>query len=591
MHLPILKRENRYKRSIISFGGLNLTSDYAEGELIECNGITHGEYPFLTQRKKRENEFRCAYPSAVIFEKKECIAAEDGLYYDRKKVGELSPGKKQIAVLGSKILVFPDKMYYDTEKNEFKHLSGEVYTSGTVTFTTNSISLKDGYYEEIRQMEKTEFQKDISLVTYREVAVSNRKITFSGFLPKLPGELSAETIIFEKCNQNQYRVVTSVNYNEETDCYEIINELVTIKNYTGNLFSHFKVGDVVEISGCKNKVYNNKSATVVSNRGTSLIFSEGTFLEVNEDESITIKRKIPDFVSVCTYENRLWGCEGNTIYASALGDATSFFTYQGISTDSFSVKSNSAGDFTACVNYGNSCYFFKETSCYRLYGNRPANFQLTESFGAGILKSDAKSIVTAGDRLIYKGNGGIYSFYGGSPTRISDKLGNIKMRNATAGTDGKLYYISADTENGREEFIWDIEKNFWCKSGIKGVNGYASYGENVFTFKDEGIEKISESTDDKVLWSVTLCPFDEKYYKTKNYSRLHLKTQLFKGSFISVDIKYDDSKWENIGSFHGESKRYLNIPCVVKKCHEFSIRISGKGKSVLESIVREYTVN
>jgi hypothetical protein len=86
----------------------------------------------------------------------------------------------------------------------------------------------------------------------------------------------------------------------------------------------------------------------------------------------------------------LWGCEGNTIYASALGDPFNFFKYDNLSTDSYTIQSDGAGLFTAAVAYGNCCLFFKESKCYKLYGNRPSNFQLTACFAAGIMKNNLK---------------------------------------------------------------------------------------------------------------------------------------------------------------------------------------------------------
>ena len=114
------------------------------------------------------------------------------------------------------------------------------------------------------------------------------------------------------------------------------------------IFSGIKAGDVVQIEGCV-LAANNKSAAVVSVGANVLTFEDETFIEYKETANITIGRKIPDFTCVCSYENRLWGCEGNTVYASALGDAANFFVYKNLSTDSFTVTSNSAGDFTACV--------------------------------------------------------------------------------------------------------------------------------------------------------------------------------------------------------------------------------------------------
>ncbi len=592
MHLPIVKKENRYKRSIITFGGLNLTQNYSVGEMCDCSGISHREFPAITQRPKSEHIFDCQFPTAAILGNKECFATDDGLYYDRKKVGELSAGKKKLVALGNKIIVFPDKMYYDTETQEFKSLSGMIETQGAkVTFTENTVSVPSSLFVETRDTEKTEFYKETPLITYESIEMISGVATGEGLALKKATELEAGTILFEKCNKNQYRLVESVEYSDESDVCEVTSELITVENVVKDIFSSFKVGDVVEISGCTALPENNLSSTIIEKKDTKLTFASGTFKEGIETESITIQRKIPDFTCVCSYENRLWGCEGNTIYASALGDATNFFIYKGLSTDSFTVASNSAGNFTACVSYGNSCFFFKETSCYKLYGNRPANFQLTQSFGTGVLEGDSMSIVNAVGKLIYKGNGGVYVFYGGTPQCISDKLGTITMENAVAGSNGRLYYLSADTKDGREEFVWDIEKNLWSKTGVTGVLGYASYGDTMYRLRNDGVEKISAEADLEAEWSITLCPFDEGYYKTKNYSRLHIRVQLFQGAYIRTEVKDDDSEWEIIDTSYGDSRKYLNIPCVVKSSNRVQLRLSGKGKSILESITREFSVN
>lgn len=592
MHLPIIKRENRYKQSLVSFGGLNLTQSFRDGELRDCTGISNNEFPFVTQRRKREKEFDCVSPQFAIFGKNEFMATDDGLYYNREKVGDLSPGKKYIAVLGNYAAVFPDKVYYDIENEKFAPLTAEKKTEGAkVTFTGNSVSLESSYYLKESSEDKLEFSADSLIVTYTTATVIRDEVRLEGFALKKPGEITEGTVIREKCKLNQYRTVGNITFSEEKNTYEIINELISVKNVTKNFFEDFKEGEIIEIEGCELFPDNNKSFTVLSKEEGKLIVAEGTFIEGSEKENLTFRRKIPDLTQVCVFENRVWGFEGNTIYASALGDVTAFFTYQGISTDSYSIQSNSAGDFTACVPYGSSCFFFKEDSCYKLYGNRPANFKLTESLAHGILKGDSDSIATVGGKLIYKGNGGIYSFYGSSSVRVSDKPGFTKFENAVGGTDGRFYYVSGDTENGREEFVWDTEKNIWHKSGITDVTGYASYGDTVYSFKANGVEKITNETDREVEWSITLCPFDEKYYKTKNYSRLHIKAQLFEGAYIGADVRYDDGNWENIGLFYGDSKKYLNIPFTVKRCHEMQLKIFGKGKSILESVVREFSVN
>lgn len=68
----------------------------------------------------------------------------------------------------------------------------------------------------------------------------------------------------------------------------------------------------------------------------------------------------PDLLFVCENENRLWGCDKTTIYASKLGDIFNWNVYEGLATDSYSVDTGSAGSFTACISFLGYPIFFKE---------------------------------------------------------------------------------------------------------------------------------------------------------------------------------------------------------------------------------------
>ncbi len=592
MKLPIIKKRNRYKKSIINFGGINKTNNFTDGEMEDAASVSHRLFPALTQRRKSTLVFECESPSAAIFADKECIATSGALYYDRKKVADLSEGEKTLAVLGKKIFVFPDKLYYDLLTNEVGDLRGYASSQGAkVTFTGNAITFPTMHTEEVRSVVKELFPKNMKIVTFESATAREGEVVFGNPSLKDISLLKAGSIHTERCGENEYRIVQSVTYSETAETYTVESEVVTVKNLMKDVFRFLRAGDVVEIEGCIDKPENNKSVVIVSKEGNTLTFAEETFVSCTESGFVSIQRKIPDFTCLCSYENRLWGCEKNVIYASALGDGTNFFKYNGLSTDSFTVESNSAGDFTACTVYTNGCLFFKENACYRLFGTRPSNFQLSRAFENGILSGDEKSIVNIGGRLIYKGNGGIYSYYGGAPQRISDKLGEITLSGASAGTDGKCYFLTADTENGREEFVWDSEKNLWSKSGIKNTASYLFTGSELYRLRENGIEKMDDECDENALWSITLRPFDEGYYKTKNYSRIHISAELFSGAYITTEIRKDGGVWECVNTSYGDEKRYINIPCVVKGCHEVQLRLSGKGKSIINSIVREFSVN
>ena len=592
MRLPVIKREQRYKRHMITFGGLNLRQSFSVGEMKDCSGISHLCFPAITQKQKSEQVFSCTTPTAMLYADKECIASDDGLYYDRKKVGDLSKGKKQLVCVGSKIIVFPDKVYYDTKTKKFASLESVFESKGvSVSFNLNKLSVPQNNFIQEHSVEVCTFPAGAEVITYNVVEVKNNKLSFTGFNLKSIELLEEETILREKCLENQYRRVIAISQSEDKKLYTVTCELVSLNDTLKDAFLEFNEGDVLEITGCTAATDNNKFVTLLSKTGSSLTFEGEPFTQSVENESVVIKRKIPDFSCICSYENRLWGCEGNILYASALGDPTNFFVYNNLSTDSFTVESNTAGDFTACTVYGSYCLFFKENSCYKLYGNRPANFKLTESFGGGILKEDSLSIANVGGKIIYKGNGGIYAFYGGLPQCISNNLEGLTMKNAVSGSDTKRYYITADVNGVREEYVWDIEKGLWSKSGESDALGYSFYGNYLYRLTKNGIEKILEEADTDALWSITFCPFDEDYYKTKNYSRLYIQAQLFENSYICAEVKRDKGLWEKIYSGYGNEKKYINIPFTAHGCHELWLRLSGKGKSIIESVTREFSVN
>lgn len=589
MRLPVFKGKDPYKRRVILFGGINRLQGFSEGEIYDCSGISHESFPALTQRRGSEIDLPCESPTAAIFAGKECVASNSALYYDRKEVGKLSEGEKSLVRMGSKIVVFPDKMYYDIKTEKFLSLEGTCELSEMdVRFASNSISLPGVQYKTVTAIENLVMKADKNIFRYSDVSVAEGVITLTGAEMIRADELLTGDIFSETSGAQYYRIAENVTTEDKKT--SVINECVSVEMMGKDTFRQFSPGDIVEISGCENEA-NNKQAKVIEVGNNYIFFDDGTFEETAEAAPIVIKRNIPDFSCVCTYKNRLWGCAGNIIYASALGDPTNYFKYSNLSTDSFTVESDSSDDFTAVKVYGNYCLFFKQDKCYRLYGDRPANFQLVENFSGGISAENSRSIADVNGKILYKGNDGVYSFYGGIPQKISDKLGEIKLDNCVAGGFSDCYYISADTQSGREEFVFDTKNGLWSKSGVRDVKGYFSYADKMYRLMTDGVYRITEKTDESYEWFAEFCPFDEDYYKTKNYSRIYITAQLFENAVIKTEISRDGSEWQTVSHNYGNKKEYINIPCPVKGCHEIKIRISGKGKSIVQSIVREFSVN
>lgn len=164
---------------------------------------------------------------------------------------------------------------------------------------------------------------------------------------------------------------------------------------------YFATGDAVEISGAEIHPENNRSLIVREIDGNYLRFYENSFTidEGGDSEVLTLRRTMPDIEFICENSNRLWGCKGDTIYASKLGDPFNWNVFDGLTTDSYAVEVGSAGDFTGCYSYLGYPCFFKEESIYKVYGDRPSNYQVMGSASLGTEKGSGKSFGIAGETL------------------------------------------------------------------------------------------------------------------------------------------------------------------------------------------------
>jgi len=141
----IPKAFNKRAMQTIRFGGINLTESAGDGELRDSRNMTSAFYPTLTQRKARVAVEGYANPTDMYEWDGKLIVVDNGtLYVDGDEIKNVLPGKKQWAVVNTKLVVFPDKIYVDLENNEYKSLDSEVLLDSSVTITDHTISSSTG---------------------------------------------------------------------------------------------------------------------------------------------------------------------------------------------------------------------------------------------------------------------------------------------------------------------------------------------------------------------------------------------------------------------------------------------------------------
>lgn len=518
-YLPYMKYSDSIQENTQSvFGGLNHRSGASDGEIYNMKNLTSDEYPLLTSRLPRSS-------SKVQLNG---IYALDGLLtvegtsvkYKGKKVGTVKDDEKTktISALGSKIVILPDKVYYDTADEDGTLIPIEAKWEGEAT-------IGDGEYAGVDAKANTIKRSDTT-----------------------------------------------------TD------EFTTL----------FKVGDAVTISG-DGFVDNNITIIIREISTNELRFYENSFT-VNEATTpspltLTISRKMPDMDFICENDNRLWGCKGDTVYASKLGDVTNWNVFDGLASDSYAVDVGSPGDFTGCITYLGYPIFFKEDVIYKVYGSLPSNFELIRSASLGVAKGSHKSLAIAGEICFYMSRTGIVAYSGSTPQDVFLSFGLDKYSNAVGGSDGRKYYVSMQDKN--EEWIlavYDTSFNMWhIEDNTKAIA--MVYNDALYMATEKELIKVSDenANEDNIESIAEFAPFTYGTQNKKGVSKIGIRCETETNATVSVQIKYDSKgEWQQVSTLSAPTKRSFYLPVIPRRCDHFSLRFVGKGKWRLCSITKEY---
>ena len=507
MKLPQISYDvGKSQSEIVAMRGINYSDQIQDGDLRDSLNLSARRYPYITTRRAREKQE--GYTSATALTAWGKLVAVEGtnLLYDGEIVGQVSEGEKQFAVVNTKMVIWPDKVYLDMNSREVKDLGAKL-TGSKATFTTSSM-----------------------------------KVT--GW---------------------------------------------------GDLTLHFKAGDAITITGCTTQAANNKDIVVKGLTADTITVAENTFVGATEaSEEITLERKIPDMDFICESENRLWGCSNDkqTIYASSMGDPTNFYVYEGLSTDSYALAVGTEGEFTGCCKLTSSVLFWKETKLHKILGSYPAEYSLYTYDIEGLQKGCHKSLQVINEVLFYMGLHGVYAYTGGTPSLISGNFGDHEFGKAVAGNDGDSYYLSLSEGEEYHFMVYETRAGIWVREdGTRAVD-FARIGKSLYFLDNAGAVWLSDSRQDdpNVEWLAQFTPFYETIQGRKTYSRMLLRLELPKGSYLIAEVRADGKVWKECGKVVGREHDTVPLRIAINRCDKFEIRLRGKGPCTILSMLREFSV-
>lgn len=483
MDLPYLKNYSVSRGQEALFKGLNRRDVTAEGEFSDMRNMTSSCYPVLSPRSPRQpfqiNDTQPAAAKYIWFGSvddvyywvtEESMENEDKavLYRDGIKVeGAVMDAKdaEHVAVMGAYLLFFPAKTYYLTTTKEF----------GRLDYTFDQDQVSEALGEDVYFLFSQEtIQKEIDQMTLAEMTQEERDNL------KIPA-------------------IRLKSHTGTTDSK--ISQM-------GEYLKGFRIGDAIEISGIPEAYITAKELNCVhiiwdivyTESGVPKEFVVSGTLKRNISapgySGMTIRRAVPEIEFPVEWNNRIWGCKGNEIYACKLGDPFNWQYFGGTSIDSYAASIGTANDFTGSIKYNGNLYFFKESIVYKIYGTQPSNFQIINNTIRGVQKGCDKSLCIVNDVVYYKSPEGILAYTGGTPVCISQPLGDIHDKFVYCGAfENKLYACIAPRQ------IYDLNNDglvnwkdpaYLRELILKGANI-----DNIFDFNGDGTVNVTDVVDFK----------------------------------------------------------------------------------------------
>lgn len=644
MYLPRLSTsERKHQKQNIQFGGLDRTQAYSEGALSDAVGVSARQWPCLTARTGRTRTREAADCSALFAWGKLIRVEGAQLFCGDDSVGAVEPGKKQFAVVNTKLCIFPDKKYLDLTTKEFGDLEARAQlVENTVTFTKDALevtSLRRVMGKRYQCMNVTSFSDDhktLKVKRYREENISwsaEGGWFLTGMEEVMPESLKVgDCVMLPKSSTRGDRWIdhTRKTYNGKLTPYATeydswgdyayvlgVDSWADTTHVGVTVFAErrnagasnvtftdrgFKAGDAVTLSGCVTHKENDRSILVKEVTGTRLVFDSPVFQEGAEAGTVTVRRIVPDLDFICESGNRLWGVSNKdkTIYASALGDPTNFYIYDGVAVGnsmlSYAVPVGTDGDFTAICAYGSNVLCWKEQCLHKVLGTLPANYEVFTYQIAGVQAGSEESLEIVNEVLYYKGREGVYAYTGSTPKLVSAKLGLTDYGEAAAGHVGRNYLISmkrADTGTW-ETLSFGTDTGLWLKESEEKTLAFANLDGVLYSLTPEGIFCHSGEADGAegkpIPWSATFAPFTETVHNKKGYSRLLLRLELEEGAWAEVDVAEDNGSFQTVWTAHAPGPVTQVVPIRPGRCDSFQVRLRGEGRFLLQSMVREFTV-
>ncbi len=550
------------------FLGLDHRLAIPDGALYDSENLSAREFPLLCTRRRRGLVAELNAPGGLIG--KDALGYIEGgtLYLNDLPTAltGLSAGEKQLVSMGAYVLVFPDKRYYNTEDPaDFGAMEADLTLTGDVRYTLC----------------------DLDGAPWPDPTTGDT-------LPENPANgalwLSGGTLC---------------QYSEALGVWNELDTVYTKLSFStrGTLPALFRQYDGVEITGAAEGFTGARVLYAVGGgEGEDdylvLVGVPGAAF-TQENATVRLRRRVPDFDFVCECRNRLWGCryghDGsgtvNEIYASALGDFRNFHQFLGLATDSWTASVGSDGQWTGAVNFlGHPC-FFKENRIHTITVSATGAHRIEEQVCPGVQRGCEKSLTVVDERLYYLSPGGACVWQGGFPQNICARLGDARFTDAVGGGLDGVWYLGMRASDGWSLFTYDTRRDVWYREDGLHVTSFAEAQGELYALDDTGrvwaLRGTRGALESGITWMAETGLERMSGPERQYLSRYSLCLRLGEGARVTVWLEYDSSgEWVESGTVERHGTGSVTLPIRPRRCDHLRLRLTGVGEAKLLSLTR-----
>ena len=323
-----------------------------------------------------------------------------------------------------------------------------------------------------------------------------------------------------------------------------------------------------------------------------------------------ISKDIPEMDYLTVSNNRIWGCSSvnHEIYSCKQGDATAWYNYTGLASDSYAVTIPSGDIFTGAVTYNDVPYFFTEKSAYCIMGNKPKNFQVQTFDLRGIEDGASKTVAQKDGYVYYKSKAGIERFNGNNSQNLTEYLDieGLKGFHGQMNNDKYFVFLGKDQDNTRL-YVYDVKKRLWHIDRTIKSMPMVELDNNLYmpTMADDDLILIKLNGKSKEIadiltdndpvydvpeWFVESGELNAKEILNKYITKCMFELKAEENASLSIYFMYDDSgEWEEVfRTRKRHEKKLIKAPILVRRCERLRYKIKGKGMSKIYSLVLTY---